>query len=149
MGVSVNTVSRALRDMPDIGGETRAAIKAQAPPNGLFPQFWRHTPCAPHRSMAIGVVVSDIANPIFSDMLKGIDSAANEAGYSLLLANTNENDAQEMTALENMLLRDVDGILLFPTMQQQGAVELLQKNKVPFVLAGRRFPRINTKHRHQ
>ena len=143
MGVSINTVSHALRDMPDISSETKATIKEKANSMGYYPNF-AASALRTNRSMAIGVVVSDISNPIFSDMVKGIDNASKAAGYSLLLANTNENYEEEVIAIENMQRRNVDGIILFPSMIKEGTVKTLLKNKIHFVLAGRRFSNIKT-----
>lgn len=143
MNLSANTVSRALRDMPDIGTETKKAIKAAAQSMGYFPNIAAST-LRTNRSMAIGVIVSDIANPIFSDMVKGIESTSKAAGYSLLLANTNENYEEEVRAVENMQRRNVDGIILFPSMIKDDLVRSLLRDKVPFVLAGRRFSGIKT-----
>lgn len=143
LAISANTVSRALRDMPDIGDETKRIVKAAAK------RLNYHTNLAAsmlrtNRSKAIGVIVSDIANPVFSGMVKGIEFSCKMADYSMLLSNTNESFEEEVTALSSMLKRNVDGIILFPTMiKDETVLDLLEKN-VPFVLVGRKFSDILT-----
>lgn len=143
VNLSINTISRALRDMPDIKEETKQRIKAAAEKMNYRTNL-AASMLRTHRSRAIGVVVSDIANPVFSGMVKGIEFAAKKANYSMILSDTNETYEEEVSALENMFQRNVDGIILFPTLVKDGTVHKLLEKETPFVLVGRKFNDIST-----
>lgn len=143
LGFSVNTVSRALRDMPDISDETKNVVKQATERMGYHVNH-AASMLRTNRSKAVGVIVSDISNPVFSGMVKGLEFSCKVAGYSMLLSNTNESYEQEMQSIASMLNRNVDGIILFPTMVDNGSVYNLIEKKVPFVLVGRKFDGIST-----
>lgn len=143
LNLSINTVSRALRDMPDIKEETKRKIKAAAEKMNYRTNL-AASMLRTNRSRAIGVVVSDISNPVFSGMVKGIEFAARKAEHSMILSDTNETYEEEVSALENMFQRNVDGIILFPTMAEDGTIHRLLEKNIPFVLVGRKFPDIYT-----
>lgn len=143
LNLSINTVSRALRDMPNIKDETKLIIKAAADKMGYRINL-AASMLRTNRSRAIGVIVSDIANPVFSGMVKGIEFAVKKANYSMILSFSNENYAEEVSAVANMYQRNVDGIILFPTMVKDGIVHELLEKEVPFVLVGRKFHDITT-----
>lgn len=143
LGMSVNTISRALRDMPDISDKTKRVVKEAAERMNYHPNL-AASMLRTNRSKAIGVIVSDISNPVFSGMVKGIEFSCKADGYSMLLSNTSESYDEEVAALSSILKRNVDGVILFPTMANDGTVlDLLSKN-IPFVLVGRKFSRIST-----
>lgn len=143
LNLSINTVSRALRDMPDIKDETKLLIKAAADKMGYRTNL-AASMLRTNRSRAIGVIVSDIANPVFSGMVKGIEFAAKKANYSMILSDSNEDYEEEVSAMANMYQRNVDGIILFPTMVKDGTVRELLEKEMPFVLVGRKFQDIST-----
>ena len=143
LNLSINTVSRALRDMPDIKDETKQIIKAAADKMGYRTNL-AASMLRTNRSRAIGVIVSDLANPVFSGMVKGIGFGVKKANYSMILSDSNESYEEEVSAVANMYQRNVDGFILFPTMVKDGTVRELLEKKVPFVLVGRKFHDITT-----
>jgi len=143
LNLSINTVSRALRNMPDISEETKKIVRETAERMN-YQTNMAASMLRTNRSKAIGVIVSDINNPVFSGMIKGVTFACKEAGYSILLSNTNEDYEEELSAVKSMLQRNVDGILLFPSMVGDGSVQELIAKKIPFVMVGRYFSSINT-----
>ncbi len=141
--LSINTVSRALRDKPDIGRETKELVRETA-----LRMNYRVDMAASslrtNRSRTIGAIVSDISNPVFAGMIKGIAVGCREAGYTMLVANTNENYEEEVEAIKSMLQHKVDGIILFPSMKGDGTLQELLVKKTPLVLVGRYFEKFNT-----
>ena len=129
--------------MPDIKDETKLLIKETADKMGYRTNL-AASMLRTNRSRAIGVVVSDIENPIFSGMVKGIEFAAKKADYSMILSDSNESYEEEVSALNNMFQRNVDGIILFPTMVSDGTIRMLLDKEIPFVLVGRKFNDIMT-----
>ena len=138
LGVSVNTVSRALRDMPDIGSQTTQLIKETATRMGyrknLAASYLKTT-----KSMMLGIVVPDICNPIFSSMYKGIENICSQTGYTLILGNSNSNPEEEMMLLKNMLDHGVDGVFLVPDMKDARAYNLLKERNIPYILLQRKY----------
>lgn len=137
-GFTVNTVSRALRDMPDISDNTKAIIKDAAKRMGYLPNYAARM-IRTNKSDTIGVIFPDINNPVFGEMFKGIDAVAKKKGHTVLICNTNENYDEEKHAMKTMLERRVDGILMIPSMGGKKTIENLSNMKIPFVLLGRHF----------
>lgn len=139
LNISVTAVSRALRDMPDIGPKTTKLVKETAERLG-----YRRNMAARYlktnRSMMLGMVVTDIGNPVFAAMYKGIECVCQKSGYTLLLGNSNESAKQEGAVISNMLDHGIDGILLVPSMENQSVLRQLEQAKVPYLILQRKFP---------
>lgn len=137
-GVSINTVSCALRDSARISDESKRKIKIIADRMG-------YTPNAAARSLrlkttnVIGVIVTDLSNPVFGKMVKGIEAAIKEKAYSILIGNTDENGEMEQKAVSNMISKGVDGVIITPTQHDTRSLDMLRKANVPFILMGRKF----------
>ena len=143
LNLSINTVSRALRDMPDIGKETKEIVRKAAESMNYRTNL-NAAALRTNLSKTIGAVVSDISNPVFAGMIKGISVKCREAGYTMLLANTSENYDEEQEAVKSMLRHKVDGIILFPSMKGKSPVQELLAKKIPFILVGRYFSDLST-----
>ena len=95
LNVSPSTVSRALKDNPDISQETRDLIHAYAREHNYKPNVLAVNLRA-SRSNTIGVIVPQLVHHFFSCVLSGIEKAAAEAGYNILVAQSNESYEQEV-----------------------------------------------------
>jgi LacI family transcriptional regulator len=142
-GVSINTVSRALNNKADVSVSTRSRVLRLARQFGYTPNGVAQGLRA-KRTGTIGVVVADIANPFFAAVVKGIEVVTRSAGYSIILCNTDEEYPREQDAVDVMLRKRVDGMLLVPCQTDRGTVTLLGERHVPFVLVGRRFDDLPT-----
>ena len=91
------------------------------------------------RTLAIGLVVPDVTNPFFAAVVKGAESVANDAGYSVVLCNTDESPAREHDVLAALRGR-VDGLLLAPARDDAETAESLAALRVPVVLVDRTLP---------
>ena len=87
----------------------------------------------------IGVLVPDIANPFFADVVHGVESVMRAGEYSLLLCNTDENVERERAIVGILLQKQVDGILMAPATEQSDAPLMLRARRVPVVLIDRRI----------
>lgn len=137
-GVSFNTVSRALNDKPDINEQTRRQVLEVAKrldyrPNQLARGLRQR------RTATIGVVIADLANPFFAEVVEGIERALALKGYSIILANTAEDAAREQEAVRTLVERRVDGILIAPTQRDDLALGYLTRRGVPHCLLARFF----------
>src|SRR6266545_4142670 len=93
------------------------------------------------RSLAIGMLVPDITNPLFPPMVKGAEDALAEAGYTLVLANTDNDEAKESLQLGGMLQSQVDGLLMATAWRRSATIEQLRSGPVSLVLLNRTIDR--------
>lgn len=110
-GVSHTTVSRALRESPLISPDTRGRIQRIAREMGYTPNALAQGLHTQHTS-TIGLVVTTIADPFFSDVVKGVEGVAREAGLSVLFGASHNEPDQEMVLIDTFHRRRVDGILI-------------------------------------
>lgn len=142
-GFSINTVSHALNDKPDISKETKDIIKKAAKDMGYIrnssAEFLRSGV-----SRTVAVVLGDISNPLFAIMVKEIESKLKEHDYVSFILNTDEDEKIEYAALKTALEKNVDGIILCPSPNGKENIAFLQSRGVPFVLHGRYFNDLET-----
>jgi LacI family transcriptional regulator/LacI family repressor for deo operon, udp, cdd, tsx, nupC, and nupG len=110
-GVSHTTVSRALHNSPLISTQTTQRIQEIAAQMGYHPSAAARS-LKTNRSQVLGVIVSHIADPFFSEVLQGIDDVAQESGYSLFIASAQHNPDRENTIVQTMREHRVDGVIL-------------------------------------
>lgn len=137
-GVSINTVSCALRGSPKVNIKSMQRIKKIAESMGYTPNAAART-LRLKKTKVIGVIVSDISNPVFGKMVKGIESAIKQKDYSILIGNTDEDYAMEEQAVSSMISKGVDGVIITPTQQGTSSLEMLDRAGIPFILMGRKF----------
>ena len=113
-GISVATVSRALKDSPRISIERRRAIQQYAKDHNFYPNLigeaLRHSKDMP--SKMIGVIVPEFTHYYFSSILTGIEETAAARGYSIIAALSNEQYEKEVAACENFLRHKVCGVIV-------------------------------------
>lgn len=137
-GVSVNTVSRALNNKPDINKETKKKILKIAKKLG----YVKNVTASALRNKStkiIGVILADSSNPFYAEVLKGIEIASRKYGYQIILMNTERIYENEAIAIETLLQRRVDGLLIAPVQDKNEDINNLRKMNVPFVIIGRHF----------
>jgi len=142
-GVSVNTVSRALNGKPDVSPETRARVLKVAKRLGYRPDRLARG-LRSNKTGTIGVIVTDIANPFFGALVKGVEEAARKSNYSIILQDTDEDYEREEEAIQVMLAERVDGLLITPVQTGTETIERLKESGLPFVLLGRYFDDLET-----
>ena len=125
-GFSVNTVSHALKDQPDISEKTKKLIRKTAQEMGYI----RNASAVFLRSgisKTVAIVLGDLSNPLFAIMVKGLEVELKKRGYVSFVINTEENQATERKALEMALEKNVDGIILCPSPEGEENVAFLQQ----------------------
>lgn len=142
-GVSVNTVSHALKDKPDISKKTTERIKKTAEKMGYI-QNASASFLRSGFSKSIAIIVGDISNPHFSIMIKEMEQAARTEGYTCFVLNTDENEDLEKEAIVAAISKNVDGIVICPTQKSTKNIEFIKKSGVPFTLIGRKFENLDT-----
>lgn len=111
LGVSISTVSRGLRDHPDISDDLTAEIKALADLRNYSPN-----PMAmgllKQRTKMIGVIVPDLVTHFFSSVISGIEEVAKEKGYFVLVSSSNESVSKERENIQNLMRARVEGFIV-------------------------------------
>jgi len=136
-GVSAATVSLALRDDKRISKKTKDIISTYAAEIGYNPNYFARG-LKEKRTYNIGVIVPDFKNPVFSEIVNGIESFLISRDYHINIGVTNMDLSKEEYYLNSINNQRVDGIIFLPTFIQELAPKLRQfeKNRFPFVLAG-------------
>jgi len=150
-GVSIGTVDRAFHNRGGIKPETKAKVLNVAKELGYRPHFLARS-LKQGKTMTIGVVVFDLENQFFSQLVTAIEARANELGYFVYLTITDGNPEEEMEYLDSLSSLKVDGIILFSVVNEGlKFVHYLKSLKTPIVTIGNRvskaFPFIGVKDR--
>src|SRR5512135_1252454 len=110
-GVSHSTVSRALLGNPLISPPTTDRIRRIAHELGYHPSAAARS-LKTNRSQALGVIVSNIDDPYFSEVLQGIETIAQESGYSLFIAASQRDPEREHLIVQAMVEHRVEGVII-------------------------------------
>lgn len=143
--ISPSTVSRALKGYETISLKTRQAVKELAEkleyqPNPIALSL-RH-----QRSNTIGVIIPEIVHFFFSTIISGIEDVAYKAGYNVIISQSNESYAREVSDTKALLRSRVDGLLVSLSRETKdfSHFQELQDRGVPIVFFDRICPQINT-----
>lgn len=145
LGLSTSTVSRALRDSYEISPETKKLVLEYAEKINYHPN-----PIAlslkERRSRSIGVIVCEIANSFFSQVINGIESIAYNHGYNVIIAQSLESFDREMLNLQFLTSRSVDGLIISVSTETNdfSAFKELNQKGLPIVFFDRIVDEIAT-----
>ncbi len=132
-GVAHTTVSRALRGSPLISPATTDRIQQIASEMGYHPSAAARS-LKTNRSQTLGVIVSAIDDPFFSEILQGIDDVAQERGYSLFIAASQRSQQRERHIVRTMREQRVDGVILCSTPFSSEQSKQLRADEIPLVV---------------
>ncbi|HPG12108.1 MAG TPA: LacI family DNA-binding transcriptional regulator [Chitinophagaceae bacterium] len=145
LGLSTSTVSRALRDSYEISPETKKLVQDYAEKIN-----YRPNPIAlslkERRSRSIGVLVCEIANSFFSQVINGIESVANENGYTIIISQSRESADKELLNLQYLTSRSIDGLIVSVSTETKdfSFLKELSERGFPIVFFDRIVDEINT-----
>jgi LacI family transcriptional regulator len=137
-GYTINTISRALKDKTDISFETRKNIREAAKELGYVGDSAASS-LRSGKTKTIAVIIGDISNPFFGSLVRDIELAMQEKGYTIIIYSTGEHTEWEHKAVLSAYSRRVDGIILCPVQETRDNILFLQKLGIPFILIGRYF----------
>jgi LacI family transcriptional regulator len=140
-GVAPITVSRVINNAGYVGEETRirveqAIAELQYIPNTLS-QSLRFK-----KTNIIALIVSDITNPFWTTVTRGVEDATSEHGLSVILCNTDEKQDKLENYVNLLLQRQTDGFLLVPIDSDPGVIERIKSRDVPVVVLDRSMPNV-------
>jgi len=142
--VSVFTVSAVVNQKAHVGKKLRERVEAAIQKLNYRPNLLARS-LAKQKTHTIGMIVPDIANPFFPMVVRGAEDAAQKRGYNLLLCNSDDTQEKEESALELLLSKRVDGILLTKAVNDMSPSlrQTIQEMKIPIVLVMRTAPKIS------
>ncbi len=139
-GVAPITVSRVINDAGYISPETRARVEAAIGELGYVPNTLARSLRSRQTGM-LALVLTDITNPFFTTVARGVEDAASDAGFNLILCNTDESKAKQDKYVQVLLQKQVDGVLLVPARGDAESIRHIRQQGAPVVLLDRRLSR--------
>ncbi len=141
-GVSVMTVSKSLRGSPDISAKTKTRVKVLAQQMGYMPDSMAQG-LRNRSTKLLGLILSNVINPIFARTVSAIEEGTHELGYDLILAHSLNIPEREEACIRRLLSRRVDGLFIFPVYRLAPTApiyEELWQRQTPTVILGQRAP---------
>ncbi|MFD3928546.1 LacI family DNA-binding transcriptional regulator [Streptomyces sp. NPDC058614] len=135
-GVSTATVSHVLNDTRPVRPATRQAVLEAMDALGYTPNTLARS-LVTSRTRSIGLAVSAISNPYFTEILQGVEAGALEHGYGLLIADPHDDPVHERKVVQLLHERRVDGMIVAPSADPDELLGYLAKHEVPTVFLDR------------
>ncbi|MFN8491340.1 MAG: LacI family DNA-binding transcriptional regulator [Caldilineaceae bacterium] len=138
-GVAPITVSRVLNKSGYFSQEIKDRVEAAVAELHYVPNMLARS-LRSNRTQTLGLVLSDITNPFWTTVARGVEDAASQQGFNVILCNTDEKESKQAEYLAVLLRKRVDGILLVPARSTPESVKTIQKQGVQVVVMDRRVP---------
>ncbi len=138
-GVAPITVSRVINNSGYVSAETRKRVTQAIEELGYVPNRLARG-LRLKRTHTLALVVTDVTNPFWTTVARGVEDAANDAGFSVILCNTDESEEKQERYLGVLLEKQVDGIIVVPARSSASLVEWIESHKMPIVVLDRRIP---------
>lgn len=138
VNVSVSTISRVLNNKPDVSEETKIKVEKAIKEMGYNPNRIARG-LVLKKTNSIGLVIPDINNPFFPEIIKGVERTAKKLGYSLILCNTDNDKKEERESISLLRSKQVDGIILSLSLENKAVLKELEKEKFPIVQIDRQI----------
>ena len=139
LGVSVVTVSKALRNHEDISIETRGKVLQLMRDMNYRPNLAARA-LVTGRSLIVGCVVPGLMHSFFGEIAKGMTNVFRKKGYGLVLAISEEEPELEQQEIEQLLARHVDALIVATTQGDRATIDRIEEQGVPYVLIDRQIP---------
>ena len=133
--VSMATVSRVVNGNQNVKPATRKKVlevieRLEYRPNAVARGL------ASKKTTTVGVIIPDISNNLYAELARGIEDIATMYRYNIILANSDQNEGKELTLLDTMLGKQVDGIVMMTDKVTEKIHDSIKHSPVPIVLAG-------------
>ena len=133
--VSMATVSRVVNGNQNVKPATRKKVlevieRLEYRPNAVARGL------ASKKTTTVGVIIPDISNNLYAELARGIEDIATMYRYNIILANSDQNEGKELTLLDTMLSKQVDGIVMMSDKVTENIQDSIDHAPVPIVLAG-------------
>jgi LacI family transcriptional regulator len=133
--VSMATVSRVVNGNPNVKPATRKKVvdvikRLEYRPNAVARGL------ASKKTTTVGVIIPDISNTFYAELVRGIEDIATMYSYNIILSNSDQREDKELQLLETMFGKQVDGIVLMSEQLTNDLLHMIERSPVPIVLAG-------------
>ncbi len=142
-GVAPITVSRVINHSGYVNEQTRARVEAAIADLGYLPNVLARS-LRSRRTNTLGLILTDISNPFWTTVARGVEDAASDAGFNVILCNTDESVVEQDKYLHVLVQKQVDGVLLVPARSAVEPVKFVQSQNTPVVVLDRRIPNSQT-----
>ncbi len=138
LGLSVVTVSKVLRNHPDISKKTRERVLKRMDELKYQPNLAARS-LSTGRTNTVGLIVPDLLHPFFAQIAATVSAEVRKLSYGLIIASSDEDPELEQQEIAQLLARRVDVILIASAQRAISGFDLLTEQDVPYVLLDRRF----------
>jgi len=138
LGVSVITVSKALRNHKDISPATRARVLKRVKEMNYRPNYAARA-LVTGRTHMMGLIVPDLVHSFHSEVAKGLAAVLRKNGYTLLISSSEEDPEIERQAIEQLMSRRVDALLVASTQWSVETFRRVEEARIPYILLDRNF----------
>ena len=142
LGVSVITISKVLRNHPDIGDETRARVLARVKELDYRPNLAARS-LVTGRTYLIGLVVPDLLHPFFAEIAKSLSETLRKSGYYLIISSSEEDPEMEEQEINQLLARRLDILIIASCRATVDLFVRIERQKTPYILIDRILPGLN------
>ena len=136
-GVSPATVSRVLNKTANVSPELRERVLSAVSELNYVPDPFAHG-MRTKRTRSIGLIISDITNPFFPELARGVEDYVSSLGYSLILCNTDARPENEKRYVELLLNKGIDGLMFTSLRIGEEVIRSLLNDGIPCILVGRK-----------
>jgi LacI family transcriptional regulator len=136
LGLSVVTISKVLRDHPDIADETRKRVLKRVKELDYHPNLMARSLVTGH-SYLVGLIVPDLLHPFFAEVAKSLSETVRRRGYSLIISSSEEDPKLEAREIQQLLARQLDALVIASAATDLQAFERMDRNGLPYVLIDR------------
>ena len=139
LGVSVVTISKGLRNHPDVGDETRERVLARVKELDYRPNLAARS-LVTGRTYLIGLVVPDLLHPFFAEIAKSLSDVLRKGGYCLIVSSSDEDLVLEEQEINQLLARRLDALIIASCHSSGELFARIEKQNTPYILIDRTLP---------
>jgi len=139
LGVSVVTISKVLRNHPDVGAETRERVLARVKELDYRPNLAARS-LVTGRTYLVGLVIPDLLHPFFAEIAKSLSDALRKHGYYLIISSSEEDPDLEEQEINQLLARRLDTLIIASCRSTVDLFFRIEKQQTPYVLIDRNLP---------
>ena len=138
-GVAPITASRVINNTGYASEDVRRRVRQAADELGYTPNAVARS-LRSNQTHTLALVLTDVTNPFWTTVARGVEDTASEAGFHVILCNTDKSEDKQETYLETLVQKRVDGILLVPAGSHPQPITFLRQQNVPVVVLDRWLP---------
>jgi LacI family transcriptional regulator len=139
LGVSVITVSKVLRNHPEVGHATRERVLARVKELDYRPNLAARS-LVTGRTYLVGLIVPDLLHPFFAEVAKSLSDVLRKSGYYLIISSSEEDPVLEQQEVDHLLARQLDTLVIASCRPTAELFVRIERHKTPYILIDRSVP---------